>query len=155
MTGSTVTDDDRRSHTDRVIDDLLDSLRRNDMRAFAEQWAPDGSMEFPFAAPGYPVLRSRADVADYLKDYSTMLRIDTVTERQRHHTLDPETAVLEFSADGIVLQSNSAYHMDYVAVITVGVDGVRHYRDYWNPVAAAAALGDADALASSMGRRDA
>jgi hypothetical protein len=54
-----------------------------------------------------------------------------------------------------VLQSNSTYHMDYVAVITVGVDGVRHYRDYWNPVAAAAALGDADALVSGMGRRDA
>ncbi len=150
-----MTDDDRRSHTDRVIDALFASLRRNDMQAFAEQWAPDGAMEFPFAAPGYPMLRSRADVADYLKDYSALLRIDTVTERQRHHTLDPETAILEFSADGVVLQSNSPYHMDYVAVITVGPDGVRHYRDYWNPVAAAAALGDADALAANVERRDA
>ena len=143
-------DHNRRTHTDRVIDALLDSLRRNDMRTFAAQWAPDGSMEFPFAAAGYPVLRSRADVADYLKDYSSILRIDTVTERQRHHTLDPDTAILEFSADGIVLQSNSPYHMDYVAVITVGPDGVRHYRDYWNPVAVAAALGDADALAANV-----
>ncbi|MEW5812487.1 MAG: nuclear transport factor 2 family protein [Actinomycetota bacterium] len=147
--------DDRRTRADRVIDALLDSLRRNDMRAFAGQWAPDGSMEFPFAAPGYPVLRSRADVENYLKDYSAMLRVDTVTERQRHHTLDPDTVILEFSADGLVLQSNSTYHMDYVAVITVGPEGVRHYRDYWNPVAAAAALGDADALAANVERRDA
>lgn len=148
------TDHERRAHTDRVIDALLDSLRRNDMRAFAEQWAPDGSMEFPFAAPGYPVLRGRTDVQEYLKDYSSILQIDTVTEYKRHHTLDPETAILEFSADGVVLQSNSPYHMDYIGVITVGSDGVRHYRDYWNPAAAAAALGDANALTSGMEGRD-
>ncbi|TRW86158.1 hypothetical protein FK535_06680 [Mycolicibacterium sp. 018/SC-01/001] len=149
------TDQERRSHTDNVIDALLDSVRRNDMQAFAAQWAPNGSMEFPFAGPGYPVLRSRADVEDYLRDYSSLLRIDTVTERQRHHTLDPETVILEFSADGVVLQSNSPYHMDYVGVITVGPDGVQRYRDYWNPVAAAAALGDPDALAANVAGRGA
>lgn len=148
------TDDERRAHTDRVTDALLDSLRRNYMRAFADQWAPDGSMEFPFAPPGYPVLRSRDDVRDYLEDYSATLRIDTVTERRRHHTLDPDTVILEFSAEGVAVQSNSPYRMDYVAVITVGSDGVRHYRDYWNSLAAAAALGGADALSSGFGGRD-
>lgn len=36
--------------------------------------------------------------------------------------------------------------MGYVAVITVGPDGVRHYRDYWNSLAAAAAMGGVDAM---------
>ena len=147
-------DHDRRTHTDRVIDALLDSLRRNDMRTFAAQWAPDGSMEFPFAAAGYPVLRSRADVADYLKDYSASLRIATVTEHRRHHTLDPTTVILEFAAEGIAVQSNSPYRMDYVAVITVGPDGVQHYRDYWNSLAAAAVMGGTDALSAGFGGRD-
>lgn len=149
------TEDERaRAHTDRVIDALLDSLRRNDMTAFADQWAPAGSMEFPFAPPGYPVLRSRDDVRNYLKDYSATLRIDTVTERRRHHTLDPFTVVLEFSAEGVAVQSDSPYRMDYVAVLTVGPDGVQHYRDYWNPLAATAALGGADVLSSGFGGRD-
>ncbi|BBX72053.1 nuclear transport factor 2 family protein [Mycolicibacterium psychrotolerans] len=144
------TDDQRRAQTDRVTDALLDSLRRNDMRAFADQWAPDGLMEFPFAPPGYPVLRSRDDVRDYVKDYSATLRIDTVNELRRHHTLDPDTVILEFSAEGVAVQSNSPYHMDYVAVITVGTDGVQRYRDYWNSLAAAAALGGADALSTGF-----
>lgn len=144
-------DDERRTHTDRVTDALLDSLRRNDMRAFADQWAPDGTMEFPFAPPGYRVLRSRDDVWDYLKDYSASLRIATVTEHRRHHTLDPTTVILEFAAEGIAVQSNSPYRMDYVAVITVGPDGVQHYRDYWNAATAAATLGGADALSAGFG----
>ena len=64
------TDDQLRAHSDRVVDTLLDSLRRNDMRAFADQWAPDGVMEFPFAPPGYRVLNGRDDVWDYVKDYT-------------------------------------------------------------------------------------
>lgn len=148
------TDHERRAHTERVIDALLDSLRRNDMRAFADQWAPDGTMEFPFAPPGYPVLRSRDDVWDYVKDYSAALQIATVTEHRRHHTLDPTTVILEFSAEGIAVQSDSPYRMDYVAVITVGPDGVRDYRDYWNSLAAAA-LGGTEALSAGFGgRRD-
>lgn len=140
------TDDDRRAHTERVVDALLDSLRRQDMRAFADHWAPDGVMEFPFAPPGYPELRSRDGVWEYVKDYTATLRIDEITEHRRHHTLDPDTVILEFSAKGLAVQQNKPYEMGYVAVITVGPDGVRHYRDYWNSLAAAAAMGGVDAM---------
>jgi hypothetical protein len=140
------TDDERHAHSDRVVDTLLDSLRRNDMRAFADQWAPDGEMEFPFAPPGYRVLNGRDDVWDYVKDYTATIRLDEITEHRRHHTLDPTLVILEFSAKGVAVQTNNPYRMDYVGVVTIGPDGIRHYRDYWNSLAAAAAMGGVDAL---------
>jgi uncharacterized protein len=146
-------DDERRAHADRVVDRLLDSLRRNDMRTFADQWAPTGVMEFPFAPPGYRVLRSREDVWAYVKDYSSQIRLDEVVEHRRHHTLDPDVVILEFSVQGVALQSGNDYRMDYISVITVAPDGIVHYRDYWNSLAAVAALGGVDALMAGFGNR--
>lgn len=146
------TDDERRAHTDRIVDTLLDSLRRNDMRAFADLWAPDGVMDFPFAPPGYSVLRSRAEVWDYVKDYPGIIRLDTITEHRRHHSLDPTTVVLEFSAEGVALQTGNDYRMDYISVITTGPAGIVHYRDYWNSLAAAAALGGVGTLMTAFGQ---
>lgn len=146
------TEDERRTNADRVVDALLDSLRRNDMRSFANLWAPEGVMEFPFAPPGYPVLRSRDEVWDYVKDYSTHIRLDEIQEHRRHHTLDPTTVILEFSANGVALQTGDDYRMSYVAVITIGPDGIEHYKDYWNSLAAAAAMGGIDALSTGFGQ---
>lgn len=147
------TDDERREHTDRVINALLDSMRRNDMRAFADQWAPDGAMEFPFAPPGYPRLESRAGVWDYVKDYSSSIHLDEIIERARHHTLDPTTVVLEFSANGTAVQTGGDYRMDYISVVTVGPAGVTLYKDYWNSLVAAAAMGGVDALMGGFGKQ--
>lgn len=141
----------RRARADGVIDALLDSLRRNDMRAFADQWAPAGGMEFPFAPPGYRILRSRDDVWDYVKDYSSSVRIDEIIEHKRHHTLDFGTVILEFSAKGVAVQTGDDYRMDYIAVISIGPDGIDHYRDYWNSLAAAALMGGPEAMMSGFG----
>jgi uncharacterized protein len=148
---TTHTDEKRRARTDRVIDTLLESLRRRDMRGFANQWAPDGVMEFPFAPPGYPVLKCRHDVWNYVKDYPDKIRLDVVTEHRRHHTLDPDTVILEFSVEGAALQTGSDYHMSYISVITVGADGIQHYRDYWNSLAVAMSLGGVEALMTEFG----
>ncbi len=142
--------DPRRVNADRVIDTLLDSLRRHDMRAFADQWAVDGVMEFPFAPPGYPRLLGRDEVWNYVKDYTKAIRLDIITEDTRHHTLDPETVILEFSVEGVAVQTGSPYRMRYISVITVGHQGIRLYRDYWNPLAVTDSLGNA-ALTETFG----
>lgn len=136
-----------RTHADELIDRFLDSLRRNDMRAFADTWAPDGVMEFPFAPPGYVVLRSRDEVWDYVKDYTSRIVLHEVIEHRRHHTLDPAVVILEFSVRGAVVQTGNDYDMNYVSVMTVGPDGFTHFSDYWNSLAAAVALGGVDAVA--------
>jgi uncharacterized protein len=148
---STRTDSERRAHADRVIDTLLESLRRRDMREFANQWAPNGGMEFPFAPPGYPLLQSRDDVWNYVKDYTDKIRLDVVTEHRRHHTLDPDTVILEFSVEGTVVQTGNDYRMSYISVITIGPNGIQHYRDYWNSLAVAMSLGGVEALMTEFG----
>lgn len=145
------TDDERRAHADRVIDTLLESLRRPDMREFANQWALDGVMEFPFAPPGYPLLKSRDDVWNYVKDYTDKIRLHVVTEHRRHHTLDPGTVILEFSVDGTAVQTGNDYHMSYISVITIDQNGIQHYRDYWNSLAVAMSLGGVEALMTEFG----
>ncbi|MGE2732494.1 nuclear transport factor 2 family protein [Mycolicibacterium vaccae] len=144
------TDEDRRAHTDRIVDALLDSLRRNDMRAFADLWAPDGTVQFPFAPPGYPVLRSRDEVWDYVKDFDSVIRLGTITEHRRHHTLDPGTAIVEYSGDGVAVQTGSDYRMGYISVITTGPDGIVEFKDYWNSLAAVTALGGVDAVMTAF-----
>jgi uncharacterized protein len=145
------TDDVVRAHTDRVLDATLDCMRRNDMRSFADQWAPSGVMEFPFAPPGYRDLHSRDEVWDYVKDYSSTIRIDEVTEHRRHHTLDPTTVILEFSVVGEAVKTGNDYRVNYVSVVEVGPDGIRRYLDYWNALAAAAAIGGVDTIVADFG----
>jgi ketosteroid isomerase-like protein len=147
------TEDEVRAQTDRVLNSMLDSMRRNDMRTFADQWAPDGVMEFPFAPPGYRTLHSRDEVWDYVKDYTSTIYLDEVTEHRRHHTLDPATVVLEFSVTGKAVKTGNDYSVNYISVVTVGANGIRHYRDYWNGLAAAAAIGGIDTMMADFGQQ--
>lgn len=146
------TDEELRAYTDRVMDTMLDCMRRNDLRSFADQWAPDGRMEFPFAPAGYRTLHGRDDVWDYVKDYSSTIRLDEVTEHRRHHTLDPTTVILEFSVQGKAVQSGNDYQVNYISVVEVGPDGIRHYWDYWNALAAASAIGGLDTMMAEFGQ---
>jgi uncharacterized protein len=59
--------------------------------------------------------------------------------------------ILEFSVQGAALQTGNGYRMDYVSVITVEPDGIAHFRDYWNSLAAATTLGGVDTLMAEFG----
>jgi ketosteroid isomerase-like protein len=139
------TDDQaRRDRANAVFDRALDLLLAHDMTGFANLWAPDGSMEFPFAGPDQPPrLAGRSAVVDYLADYTTMLDVRGIVSQVRHQTLDPNTVIAEFEVEGVAVATGAPYRMRYIAVVTVGADGIRNYRDYWSPLAAAEALGQA------------
>lgn len=132
----------RRAHTNAVIDRAMELLLAHDMTGFANLWASDGTIEFPFAGPGQPArLDGRAAVADYLDGYTETFDIRGITAQTRHQTLDPDTVVVEFEAAGVVVAPQKPYSMRYIAVITVHADGIASYRDYWNPRAVDEALG--------------
>lgn len=133
----------RREHANAVIDRALELLVAHDMEGFAQLWAPDGTMEFPFAAAGQPErLDGRSAVADYLSGYTQMLDVRAVASQMRHQTGDPSTVIVEFEVDGVAVAAQKPYRMRYIAVITVGADGIENYRDYWSPLAAAEVLGE-------------
>jgi ketosteroid isomerase-like protein len=131
----------RRMRAHRVVDRLHQALLAHDMTAFADQWAPDGRMEFPFAPPGWPTLRSREEVRAYLRPYTESVDIRGIRHQTRHETTDPDTLILEWGVEGVALATGRPYAVDYVGVLKVGAEGIESYRDYWSALAAGHALG--------------
>ncbi|WP_029900479.1 nuclear transport factor 2 family protein [Nocardia brasiliensis] len=138
-----------------VVDRALSLLLAQDMSGFADLWAREGVLEFPFAPPGYPErLVGRAAIAEYLRDYPSILDLREITSRTVHQSVDPEVVIVEFEAAGRVVATGKPYRMRYVAVITVRYSRIQHYRDYWNPLAAADLLGGAEELTSAFSGGD-
>lgn len=131
-----------RQRAHRTVDALLSRILAHDMAGFAALWAPDGTMDFPFATAESPAhLEGRGAVAAYVAEYNRIVLPRAVVSETRHDTGDPDTLVVEFTVDGTVVATGPDYRLDYVAVIMVGDTGVVSYRDYWNPLAVQDVLG--------------
>ncbi|GLY71404.1 nuclear transport factor 2 family protein [Amycolatopsis taiwanensis] len=121
---------------------LLDLLLAKDMDAIADLWADDGIAEFPFATEISPrQLAGREEVRDYLAGYPEVMDVREISAVTVHHTERPDTIVVEFTANGRTVRTGEPYRLDYVVVITVRDGLITRYRDYWSPLAAAAAAG--------------
>jgi ketosteroid isomerase-like protein len=134
-------------NADELVEHALELLLAKDMTAFAGLWAEHGVVEFPFAPSGYPQrVEGRAAVREYLRGYPDLLDVREITDRVLHRTVDPEVVVVEFEAAGVVVATGRPYRLRYIAVVTVRDGEIRHYRDYWNPLAAAEAMGSSEEL---------
>ncbi|MCK2244021.1 MULTISPECIES: nuclear transport factor 2 family protein [unclassified Crossiella] len=128
----------------------LELLLAKDMAAFVKLWAPEGIMEFPFAAPGAPRrIEGRDRVWEYLRDYPEILDIREFPSVRVHETTDPEVLVVELEAAGFVVASGLPYRLGYVAVLTIRDGEIHTYRDYWSPAALAGLLDGAVTLPGS------
>ncbi|SFW67914.1 nuclear transport factor 2 family protein [Amycolatopsis australiensis] len=134
-----------------LVERGLALLLEHDMAGFAGLWAEDGVLEFPFAGPGYPPrVEGRDAIREYLRDYPNVLDVRAITAKTLHETADPAVIVGEFTVAGVVVATQQPYELSYVAVITVENGEIRHYRDYWSPLAAAEILGGADELLAAF-----
>ncbi|MFE0024260.1 nuclear transport factor 2 family protein [Amycolatopsis sp. NPDC059021] len=134
-----------------LVEYALNLLLAKNMSAFAGLWAEDGVLEFPFAQPGYPSrLDGRAAIHEYLRDYPAIVDIRAITRQQVHETTDPDVVIAEFAVDGVAVRTGRPYRLSYIAVVTVRDNEIRHYRDYWSPLAAAEALGGTDELMAAF-----
>ena len=132
----------------------LELLLAKDMDGFAELWAEDGIIEYPFAAPGAPTrVEGREEVRRYMSRYPEMADIKEFPSVTVHRTQDPEVIIAEFVARGIAVRTGEPYEMRYVAVVTVRDESIVSYRDYWSPLMGAAALGELPALISALEER--
>ncbi|MEI5100521.1 nuclear transport factor 2 family protein [Streptomyces sp. PmtG] len=119
-------------------------LLRGDLEHWAALFAEDGTMEFPFAPDGYPKrLDGRAAIAAYLRGVGDHIAYDAFPRVEIHETRDPDTLVVEMSAEGRVTATGGPFLMAYVAVATVRDGRFVRYRDYWNPLAAPGSLTEA------------
>lgn len=134
-----------------LVDAALRLLLAKDMAGFAGLWAVDGAIEFPFAPPGYPQrLDGRHAVHDYLRDYPDQVDIRAIVSRTVHETTDPDVVVAEFEVDGVAVRTARPYRMRYIAVVRARDGEIAHYRDYWDPLAAAEALGGLDGFITAF-----
>src|SRR6184192_3007068 len=105
----------------------------------------------PVPGPGYPTrLEGRDAIREYLRDYPNLLDIREVTAKTVHETADPAVVVAEFTVAGVVVATGKPYELSYIAVITVEDGEIRHYRDYWSPLAAAELLGGVEELTAAF-----
>ncbi|MFI6149804.1 nuclear transport factor 2 family protein [Streptomyces sp. NPDC051109] len=112
-------------------------LLDKDIASWVGLWSEHGSMEFPFAPPGWPGrLEGRAAIAGYMRDYPDHIDLHDFPDLRIHETADPATIVVEMRGVGRVVATGSPFDMTYIAVVTVRDGRFASYRDYWNPLAA-------------------
>jgi ketosteroid isomerase-like protein len=133
-----------------VVDEALRLLLAEDVSGFADLWAVDGVLEFPFAATGYPQrLEGREAVREYMRGYPDLVTPRAVVAKTVHDTAEPGVVVVELELEGTVVSTGLPYRMRYIAVITTRDGEILRYRDYWSPQAAAEAMGSLDVLTAS------
>ena len=124
-----------------------EGLMRGEVAPWLDMFAEDGAMEFPFAPDGYPKrVEGKAALAAYLAGYPQRFRIDRVTSFVVHPVADPNLGIVEFSIEGIAVETRRPYNQSYIGVITLRDGKIVNYRDYWNPLTGMIALGGPDAL---------
>jgi hypothetical protein len=121
----------------------LDAFLAQDMRAWADLCAEDVLVEFPFAPAGTPSrLDGRAAIFEYLRNYPKIIDVHEIDSLEIYPTDRPDTVIGEWSVKGHVIPNGNAYNMSYATFVAVRDASIVNYREYWNPLALAQALGD-------------
>jgi ketosteroid isomerase-like protein len=107
---------------------------------FADLFAEDGVLEYPFAMPGQPrELRGREAIRAYFGDAPRsrqLFEMDGVDVLVRD-TDDPEVVVAEIEHYGRSMVTGATYRFRALGVIRVRGGEIVSYQDYMDPIAAA------------------
>jgi uncharacterized protein len=120
---------------------------------FADLFAEDEVLEYPFALPGQPrELRGRDAIRDYFGVSSRsrqLFEMDGVDAIVRE-TDDPEVVVAEIEHHGRSRITGEAYRFRALGVIRVVEGQIVTYQDYMDPIATARLLGRTADLAAAL-----
>ena len=120
---------------------------------FADLFAPDGVLTYPFAGPGQPPeLRGQAAIRAYFAGHAqsrelfTQAGVDAVTWQ----TDDPEVVITQITHHGTSNITGSPYQLTALGIIRVRDGMIVRYEDYMDSVALARLLGRTDDLAAAL-----
>jgi ketosteroid isomerase-like protein len=120
---------------------------------FADLFAEDGVLEYPFALPGQPrQLRGREAIRAYFgaaPGSRQLFEMDGVDALVRD-TDDPEVVVTEIEHHGRSAVTGEAYRFRALGIIRVRDGEIVSYQDYMDPIAAARLLGRTSELAAVL-----
>jgi uncharacterized protein len=121
--------------------------------AFADLFAADGVLTYPYAPPGQPPeLRGRDAIRAYFaglgrsRELFTMDGVDAVTWQ----TDDPEVVITQITHHGRSNLTGAPYRLTALGFIRVRDGLIVSYEDYMDPVALARMLGRTGDLASAL-----
>jgi uncharacterized protein len=120
---------------------------------FADLFAADGVLAYPFAPPGQPTelrgrdaIRARFAGLGQSRDLFAMAGVDAVTWQ----TDDPEVAITQITHHGTSNVTGAPYRFTALGIIRVRDGLIVRYEDYMDSVALARLLGRAGDLAAAL-----
>jgi uncharacterized protein len=120
---------------------------------FADLFAEDGVLAYPFALPGQPSeLTGRDAIRTYfagLAQSREMFEMEGIESVVRE-TDDPEVVVTEITHHGWSRATGARYRLTALGVIRVRDGQIVHYDDYMDPIAVARLLGRTSELAAAL-----
>jgi hypothetical protein len=119
--------------------------------SFADLFAADGVLAYPFQLPGQPAeLRGRDAIRAYFAGRSRDIFVMEGVEALVRETDDPEVVVTEITHHGWSKATSAPYEHKALGVIRVRDGQIVRYDDYMNPVAVAQLTGRTSELAAAL-----
>jgi uncharacterized protein len=143
------------SRTPREIAELVRKVVAGEEGVvFADLFAADGVLAYPFALPGQPpqvrgreALRALFTGMARRRELFVMDGVDQVI----FETDDPEVVVVEITHHGHSTVTDAPYEFRALGVIRVRDGEIVRYDDYMNPIALASLTGRTRELAAALG----
>jgi ketosteroid isomerase-like protein len=140
--------------TPREVAEQVRKMVAGEGVVFADLFAADGVITYPFAPPGHPAeLRGSDAIRDYFaavgpssRALFTMAGVDAVTWQ----TDDPEVVVTRITHHGTSHVTGAPYEFTALGVIRVRDGLIVRYEDYMDPIALARLVGRAGDLAAAL-----
>ncbi|HEV2780425.1 MAG TPA: nuclear transport factor 2 family protein [Actinophytocola sp.] len=120
---------------------------------FADLFAPDGIMEYPFSIPGLPLTLDGQDaIREFFAARAGLRNLFDMAEvtAEVYETDDPEVVITEIRHHGYAHATNTPYEMRALGIIRVRNGKIVHYRDYMNPLSLAKYTGRLPELISAV-----
>lgn len=141
------------SSTPREVAEQVRRMVAGEGVEFADLFAEDGVLAYPFGLPGRPAeLHGRDAIRAFFADraaHRDLLVMDGV-EALIRETDDPEVVVTEITHHGWSKVANAPYRHLALGVIRVRDGQIVRYDDYMDPIALARMLGRTGELADAL-----
>jgi hypothetical protein len=141
--------------TPREVAEQVRKMVAGEGVVFADLFAAEGVLAYPFAPPGQPrELRGRDAIRAYFaaigqsRALFTMAGVDAVSWQ----TDDPEVVVTQITHHGTSQVTGAPYEFTALGVIRVRDGMIVRYEDYMDPIALARLLGRTGDLAAALGK---
>ena len=139
------------SRSPREVAEQVRRMVAGEAVSFADLFAADGVLAYPFQLPGQPAeLRGRDAIRAYFAGRSRDMLVMDGVEALIRETDDPEVVVTEITHHGWSKAINAPYEHKALGVIRVRDGQIVRYDDYMNPVAVAQLTGRTSELAAAL-----